>query len=71
MEIKNNFDTNKKIDENGNLLPNFSPEKSEFFSLLEMDDSRAIAEWLVKNGHIKNYCPIRLISKNIVHQVES
>jgi hypothetical protein len=61
MKIKNNSANNKKIDESGQLLPDFSPEKSEFFSLLEMDDPRAIAEWLVKNGHIKNHCPIRII----------
>ena len=54
--------TERKIDENGNLLLNFSPEKSNFFKLLVIDDARAIEDWLVNNGHVKPHCPIRFIS---------
>ena len=54
----------KKIDENGNLLPNFSPDHSKFFKLLRSNDTKALEDWLIQNGQIKPYCPIRFINND-------
>lgn len=54
----------KKINEYGNLLPDFSLENSKFFKLLTTNDMKSIEDWLINNGTIKPYCPIRFLSNN-------
>jgi hypothetical protein len=54
------MNNNRKIDEEGKLL--VSIDSSKFFKLLINNNDKDIKEWLVSNGNIKSYCPIRFIS---------
>lgn len=51
------MNNNRKIDEEGKLL--VSTENSKFFNLLIKNDTNSIDDWLMKNGHLKAYCPVR------------
>ena len=53
------MNNNRKIDEEGKLL--VSTDSSKFFKLLLNNNDKDIKGWLVSNGNIKSYCPIRFI----------
>ena len=60
------MDNNRKIDEEGKLLVGI--ENSKFFNLLLQNDYDTINDWLLKNWHLKAYCPIRLLSDNAIKE---
>lgn len=55
----------RKIDQNGRLMPGVSVEKSKFFKILEENDPREIEDWLIRNGRMKPFCPFRFINPSL------
>ena len=56
-----------RINEDGKLVEGSIIDNSKFFDILVLNDKKEIEDWLISNGHIKPYCPIRFINNDYTH----